>query len=394
MNAKSRMAIFAACTTACHLAIAEPTAQAVETLQPGQWTAEQFRDAKPLEAPAVYGVSPSALPKRTLANSQPLGRTASSPSSAPTIALEPNYDNKLFDYVESAAAQAEYPAQPQEGSGLYEGKYSAYFTSARVTPAPAAQSSYPYSATGKLYFKNNAGEALFCTGVVIAPRLVLTAGQCVYDMAKKAYYKDFKFEPGFHKGKSPYGSWEAQSVTTTKAWIDGKGKIPNSGDFAILEMKDDTKQKRIGDIVGWYGWRIYFEDPNLNPNFNHITTLGYYAGFDKGEWMHRVDSNLINTEWKRVVLYGSDIGAYSQGMALIENFGERSEGQLQESGSNRVLAVASFHYYVQESPNESFTTDEPFINRPGLQGAILLNDEFLSLYDKACAIRVDNCKKK
>lgn len=360
----------------------------MENQQSGQWTAEQFRDAKSLVAPMVLRDMLGELPERVLANSKPSSRSVSQ-GSAPTITVEPDNDNKLFDYVESEEAQAAYnTALPQGCSGQYCAcQYCTSFTSSRVIPAPAVQNSYPYSATGKLYFKNTAGQTSYCTGVVIGLRLVLTAGQCIYDAVKKAYYKDFEFAPAYHQTKAPFGSWKPNKwIKTTKLWMDGKGILPNTGDFAILEMDDNAKQEKIGEVVGVYGWRIYFASPNLQPDMNHITTPGYSACFDKGEWMHRVDSNIRNTGLTGIVLYGADMGAFSPGIALIENFGERSDGQSQDAGSNRVLEVASFGYYQQE-PDDSFS-------QSGLQGATLLNNEFLSLYNEACANKDGNCTKK
>ncbi|WP_143026967.1 trypsin-like serine peptidase [Nitrosomonas oligotropha] len=91
---------------------------------------------------------------------------------------------------------------------------NAYFTSSRVSPAPSVQNSYPYRASGKLFFSDSVGNTYQCSASVIRPRLVLTAGHCVLDPVKKQRYVNFKFIPAYHSGSAPYGQFTATWIVT------------------------------------------------------------------------------------------------------------------------------------------------------------------------------------
>nr|WP_299498934.1 serine protease [uncultured Rhizobium sp.] len=45
-----------------------------------------------------------------------------------------------------------------------------------------------------------------CSGILISQDAVLTAGHCVFDAAKKQYYKHMTISPGYQRGKSDYGA--------------------------------------------------------------------------------------------------------------------------------------------------------------------------------------------
>ena len=228
-----------------------------------------------------------------------------------------------------------------------------------------------------MFFSDAAGQTYICSGTVIQPRLIITAGHCVYDAVTKTWNKNFRFVPGYHKGNAPYGSWDWSRAVTTDAWINSKGRVPNKGDFALIEAKDDIYGRKVGNVVGWHGFFTYSANPN------HLTMLGYPANFDGGEWMHRVDSQYFrkSSAITNSVEYGSDMRGGSSGGPWIENFGEESEGQtLNPSGSNYVVAVTSY------GP----------IDKRDYQGASILDRQFSNtsktgIFDKACANKAGNC---
>ncbi len=318
------------------------------------WTAERLKNAAPVELKAEIYSTPRFKKNRDI------GKTFNSPASPPTINIEPNNNNKLLEITSSDTD--EHKRVPYK-----KGAYS-YFTSSRVIPAPHAQNHYPFSATGKLFFSDKNGNDYICSASVIAVRLVITAGHCIYDANIKEWYENFVFIPAYHKGKAPYRKWYWRWAIASRIWMNGGGIIPNDEDFAIIQLKD-RKEQEIGNVVGWYGIKTYSASPN------HLTLLGYPANFDSGEWMHRVDAQQFRNESSNTVEYGSDMKGGSSGGPWIENFGQRSRGQT-VAGANSVVSVTSF------GP----------IDNLDYQGGSILNSNFWDMFNQACKHRKGNCK--
>lgn len=335
------------------------------------WTPERLQSAKPLNLP-------KSTPSKTQSGAksgQSSGKRVISSGHPPTLPIAPK-ENLLFEPLNSTPQPgSELPVSANKIAQRSQGRSNAYFTSSRVIPAPAAQNYYPYSATGKLFFSDSAGKSYICSGTAIQPRLVITAGHCVYDAETKTWHTNFLFVPAYHYGNAPFGWWDWSWATTTTAWINSRGKVPNKGDFAILEIQNNSLGQKIGDVIGWHGFFTYSANPN------HLTLLGYPANFDEGEWLHRVDSQKFGNTSSNTVEYGSDMGGGSSGGPWLENFGEISDGQsLNPSGANYVVAVTSY------GPNKKL----------GYQGASILDSTFSNgstgIFEKACSHQLGNCR--
>ncbi len=331
------------------------------------WTPERLQSAKPIDLPRAAEPSGAEILEAPIQ-----GKSISAPGRGPTVKVTPN-NTKLFEPIKSEIQ----PDSAQEVIPYSSGTANAYFTSSRVTPAPTAQNSTPFMVAGKLFYSDASGGNWVCSASVVRPRLVITAGHCVYDAAKKQWYKNFLFIPAFHNGSAPYGTWNWQWVITTTNWINGGDIVPNSGDFALLEMKDNSSGKTIGSITGYYGYRTYA----LNPN--HVTMLGYPVAFDSGYWMHRVDSQSFRANsLKNTVEYGSDMTGGSSGGPWLENFGLISIGQsVTPSGMDSVVGVTSYG---------------PTDITQRYQGASILDTQFTNssrngILDQACTHKAGNC---
>lgn len=325
------------------------------------WTAERLRDAKPLALPRATTSRVEAAP------GAPSGPQRTSAGKPPTIAVEPAWNNKLFE--PARVGRLESRPEAIGTSGLP-------FTTSRVFP-DAAVSTYPYRAVGKLFFRDpRTGTNNVCTGSVINRRLILTAGHCVFDTARNYFFDNFLFVPAFRAGAAPFQQWSWAFVRTTTAWVNGTGSFPNDGDFAIIEAVDRVvgsgAPQRIGDVVGFLG----FVTNSLIGQ--HVTTLGYPGNLDNGQRMQTTGAETRRVVGFNAAQLGSDQRGGSSGGPWIRDFGVSATGDPTATAQrNRVVGVTSYG---------------PVAIGPRSQGSSILDTaNFLPIYNAACARLAGNC---
>ncbi|MUL37802.1 hypothetical protein BWI75_16065 [Gloeocapsopsis sp. AAB1 = 1H9] len=327
------------------------------------WTPQRLQNAKPLN-----------LPKPTnqlTTQTAPLAGTPVSVSGqAPTVNIPPDLQNKLFQprQINSVADEL---VQPNN-----VGSVGAHFTSSRLVPL-SADVVYPYRAVGKLFFTIPGQGDFVCSGAVIKPRIVLTAGHCVHSGSggQKGFFTNFLFLPAYRDGAAPYKSWSWSYVMTPDAWAKGNGVVPNAADYAMIEINDlpfKGVNRKIGQVTGSLGFKTF----SLFPN--HATLLGYPGNLDNGNKMHQVTAQSFRTQTPNSVEYGSDMRGGSSGGPWIQNFGVASVGQSggQNPGLNQIIGITSYG---------SVSTD------PLYQGSSVPDSRFVNMLNTICNRKPGNC---
>lgn len=252
------------------------------------------------------------------------------------------------------------------------GSFGAHFSSSRLVPR-SARTSYPFRAVGKLFFKKGTANYV-CSAAVLKPRLILTAGHCVYDAVNRRWHSNLVFVPAYENGNAPYGSWVWNWAIVTGQWASGGGGVPNAADYAIVELRDQYifgGVRKLGHVTGWLGWQTN------SLASNHTKKLGYPCNHDSCQIMHQVDSQSFRTVSPNNVMYGSDMRGGSSGGPWVQNFGTPAAGQTgaYNSGLNRIVGVTSWGYTN---------------TGPKVQGSSILNSTFTSILNTACS-RSGNC---
>lgn len=99
----------------------------------------------------------------------------------------------------------------------------------------------PFSAVGQINFKTQSGGSGTCTGTLVGPRHVITAGHCVHKDGE--WYSEVTFTPGKRGSDEPYGRINSAKTLSVTAWIKN---ADHNYDYGMVVLDQD-----IGQTTSW-----------------------------------------------------------------------------------------------------------------------------------------------
>ena len=238
------------------------------------------------------------------------------------------------------------------------------FSTARADLSPqATNTSYPYRASGKLFFNVTPGAPptakpnSWCSASLIKRGVVVTAAHCVADFGASTFYRNWQFIPGY-RNNGGLSTWTVRTAIVMTSYFNGTDPCAVVGivcqdDVAVLLLNPHGKVYP-GTSLGWYGygWNGY----GFVSGLTQITQIGYPACLDNGKLMQRNDSyGYTSAGNSNNTIIGSLMCGGSSGGPWTVNFGIRPALTGTTAGAapdpNIVVGVTSWGY-ISSLPKE------------------------------------------
>lgn len=170
---------------------------------------------------------------------------------------------------------------------------------------------YPWRCICSLLITAQNGAQYVGTGWLVGPRLVLTAGHCVYMSDEGGWASQIEVIPGRNATQRPYGSAISRELRSVTGWTQDNDSNCDYG--AILLPAD----KRYGDQLGWFGYAVRQDDylRQITLNLSGYPGDGGKTGIDGTQWFH---SRRVMDVMERQITYDIDTYGGQSGAPVWE----------------------------------------------------------------------------
>jgi len=155
------------------------------------------------------------------------------------------------------------------------------------------------------------------TAWLVAPRLLLTAGHCVYMSDEGGWVRQIEVVPGRDADQRPYGSAVARDFRSVTGWTqDGNSDY----DYGAILLPQESK---YGDQLGWFGYAARPDDylSGITVNVSGYPGDGGPTHVDGTQWF---DLRGIESVTDRQITYVADTKGGQSGAPVWETTSDGS----------------------------------------------------------------------
>lgn len=215
---------------------------------------------------------------------------------------------------------------------------------------------FPYRTVVKLVmcFDDRCYNAGVCSGSVMAPGWVMTAGHCVYSTEQRQQIRSVEIIPAKAGNQAPYGRTHGTRVFYFSQW---SAQENYEYDAALIEMAS-------GLIDSHLGWAY---SSNLRDYHTTIYTAGYPAANHNGEYMYE-NNCAVNHALNGMLLLNCDSEGGQSGSAAwwTRNGPQESIGVLSFGTNDRQTGIirlrpeilSGFYHYMGTCQNQCSSVGE------------------------------------
>lgn len=161
---------------------------------------------------------------------------------------------------------------------------------------------YPWRCIASLRITAADGSRWIGTSWFVSPRVMLTAGHCVYIHDRGGWVRQIEVIPGRHGSERPHGSCLATEFRSVRGWTEDADR---DFDYAALLLPEDCV---LGEELGWFGLEVR-DDAEFTDLVINIS--GYPGDKPTGtQWFH---SNVVTGVHDHFVTYEVDTAGGQSG---------------------------------------------------------------------------------
>jgi V8-like Glu-specific endopeptidase len=185
---------------------------------------------------------------------------------------------------------------------------------------------YPWRCICSLLITANTGAQYVGTGWLVAPRLVLTAGHCVFMSDEGGWATQIEVIPGRNAAERPFGSAISRDLRSVTGWTQDND---SDYDYGAILLPED---KRFGEQLGWFGYASRDDDhlKSITLNLAGYPGDGGKTGIDGTQWYH---SRMVMDVLEKQLTYDIDTFGGQSGAPVWE---------LASNGSRYGVAIHTF----------------------------------------------------